>query len=74
MMGEGKTKLQEASEAQISCHQTQSGHCHRALGGLETAAELFASVHWRRWLLEHLLWSAVNRWPSKMFIPILLRL
>lgn len=33
MTGEGKTKLQETSEAHISFHQTQSGHCLRALGG-----------------------------------------
>lgn len=33
MIGEGKTKLQETSEAHISFHQTQSGHCLRALGG-----------------------------------------
>lgn len=30
MTGEGKTKFQETPEAQITSHQTQSGHCHRA--------------------------------------------
>lgn len=31
--GEGKTKLRETPEAQITSHQTQSGHCYRVLGG-----------------------------------------